>query len=95
MPYKRQYKRKSTKNNKKSTALTTNQLASMMKKVALKTSETKFKNISLPKWELYHNVNKQSSVNISSILTTQSDNDDGRIGNEIYLTGIKFRLLLG
>lgn len=88
---KRTYKKKT---NKPST-MTTNQLATMMKKVALKTTETKFKNISLQKWELYHNKNKSSAVNISSSLCTQSDDDDGRIGNEIYLTGIKFRLLLG
>jgi len=96
MPPKRQYKRKTNRRgNKKVSSMTPDQLATMMKKVALKTSETKFKNISLPKWELYHNINKQSSVNISSSLITQSDNDDGRIGKEIYLTGIKFRFLLG
>ena len=75
--------------------MTTKQLSTMMKKVALDTTETKFKNISIPKWELYHNINKQGSVNISSALIAQSDNDDGRIGTEIYLTGIKFRMLLG
>ena len=80
---------------KKPSNMTTGQLATMMKKVALKTTETKFKNISLQKWELFHNLNKSSAVNISSSLCTQSDDDDGRIGNEIYLTGIKFRLLLG
>lgn len=83
------------KGNKKASNMSTKQLATMMKKVALNTSETKFKNISMPKWELYHNVNKMSSVNISTILTSQGDDDDDRIGNEIYLTGIKFRMLLG
>lgn len=90
-----QNKRKNTKKNTKASNLTTNQLASMMKKVALKTSETKFKNISLPKWELYHNTNQSSSVNLSTSLIAQGDDDNARIGNEIYLTGIKFRLLLG
>lgn len=85
---------KKTKSKKAST-MTTKQLSTMMKKVALDTTETKFKNISIPKWELYHNINKQGSVNISSALIAQSDNDDGRIGTEIYLTGIKFRMLLG
>lgn len=86
---------RSTKKNKKASNLTTNQLATMMKKVALSTTETKFKNISIPKWELYHNKNKQGSVNLSSALVAQGDDDDDRIGSEIYLTGIKFRLLLG
>jgi hypothetical protein len=92
---KNKYVRKYRKNSKKASNMTTKQLASMMKKVALKTSETKFQNISLPKWELYHNTNQSSTVNISTNLMTQGDDDDRRIGNEIYLTGIKFRLLLG
>jgi len=92
MPRTSKYKKKSTK---KASTLTTKQLSTMMKKVALSTSETKFKNINIPKWELFHNKNKQGSVNISSSLVAQGDDDDDRIGNEIYLTGIKFRLLLG
>lgn len=83
------------KNNKKASNMTTQQLSKMMKKVALKTTETKFKNISLPKWELYHNTNQSSSVNISTSLCAQNDTDEGRTGNEIYLTGIKFRFILG
>lgn len=88
-------KNKNKGKSKKAAQMTVQDLSKMMKKVALKTSETKFKNLSLPKWELYHNTIQESTVNISSSLCAQSDDDDGRIGNEIYLTGIKFRLLLG
>lgn len=93
MPPKRNRAKRTYK--KKASNMTTEQLGKMMKKVALKTTETKFKNLSLPKWELYHNVLKQSSVNISTSLCAQNDTDEGRTGNEIYLTGIKFRFLLG
>lgn len=95
MPPKKQYNRKTKKNNKKVAGMTTNQLATMMKKVALKTSETKFKSISLPKWELYHNSLNESGTNISSSFLFQGDDDNARVGNEVYLTGIKYRLLLG
>ena len=88
-------KNNTKKRTKKANNMTTDQLATMMKKVALKTTETKFKNISMPKWELYHNTLQVSGTNIANSLVVQSDDDDGRIGNEIYLTGIKFRLLLG
>lgn len=81
--------------SKKAAQMTVQDLSKMMKKVALKTTETKFKNISLPKWELYHNTLQESTINISSALCAQNDDESGRVGNEIYLTGIKFRLLLG
>lgn len=85
-PYKRTYKRKT---------IGMKQLSTMMKKVALKTTETKFSNLSIAKWELYHNSLKQASINIATSFAVQGDDDDKRIGNEIYLTGIKFRLMLG
>lgn len=95
MPPKNKYNRKYNKKSNKPSTLTTNQLATMMKKVQLKTTETKFSNLPIAKWELYHNTLQAANINIATSFAVQGDDDDKRIGNEIYLTGIKFRLMLG
>lgn len=67
----------------------------LIKSVILKTAETKYKSLSIPKAELFHNVPNSLGTNIMSVMPSQNDTDGGRTGDEIYTQGFKFRLMFG
>lgn len=66
----------------------------LIKSIVLKTAETKYRNFSLPKVELYHN-NIYPMTDLMGIMPPQGDTDGDRNGDCIYATGIKIRLMLG
>lgn len=70
--------------------------AKMVRSVLFRTLETKYKSIDFDKTELYHNsITYLANKNLATNLPGQGDADAERVGDEIYLTGIKLRLLLG
>lgn len=66
----------------------------LIKSIVLKTSETKYHTLELPKLELYHN-NIYAMTNLMDGMPPQGDTDAGREGDEIYSTGMKIRMILG
>lgn len=70
--------------------------AKTVRSILFKTLETKYKSINFAKTELNHNTLAYlANSNIASQLPIQGDGDDQRIGDQMYLTGIKFRMMLG
>lgn len=69
--------------------------ARAVKKVILRTAETKAKNTDYGKTELYHNVTQSSVLNIGAAWPVQGTADNQRLGDEINMTGIKLRFLFG
>ena len=69
-------------------------MKTLITKVQLKNSETKYRNMSLPKLELYHN-NLYPMDDLMAVMPIQGDTDGSRNGDEIMATGIKIRLMVG
>lgn len=67
----------------------------LIRKIVLKTSETKYKTLSCPKQELYHNLLHNFGTNLVSVFPVQGDSDSDRNGDEIYATGIMIRMMFG
>lgn len=67
----------------------------LIRKIVLKTSETKYKTLSLPKQELYHNLLHNFGTNLVSSFPLQGDTDASRNGDEIYATGMMVRMMFG
>lgn len=66
----------------------------LIKSIVLKTTETKYKNLALDKQELYHN-NIYALTDLMGVMPSQGDSDGERVGDSIYSTGIKVRMMLG
>ena len=80
---------------KKAADMNIQQMSKMMTKIQLKNCETKYKTIALDKQELYHNKLYNFSTNLWTCLPGQGDTDGSRDGDQINLTGLKFRLMFG
>lgn len=71
--------------------------ATKVKKVLLKKVESKIKHTQLPKAEMFHNRYTNSSiwVNSPTSMPSQGVSDSQRVGDQINMSGIMIRLLLG
>lgn len=67
----------------------------LIRKIVLKTAETKYKTLSVPKQELFHNLLHNFGTNLLSVFPTQGDADSNRNGDEIYATGMMVRMIFG
>lgn len=89
---KRTYRaRKRTKRSRKPTKL----FAAKVKRVILKTSESKHVNYSFGKGEVYHNSYLPHHINNQACMPTQGVGDNQRVGDQIYTGGFMLRLMLG
>lgn len=66
-----------------------------IRRVALKTSEPMCVHMPINKWEMYHNTPVGFQLNGSGNLPNQGTGDTKRVGDQIYMTGWRLRLLLG
>lgn len=75
----------------------TPQFASAVRKVVLKTAESKHKDYNYSKTELYHNVVNWWEINdkTSTLFPVEGTGDDERIGDQINLSGFSFKFLFG
>jgi len=108
MAYKRKYNAKKRTARKapykKRSTMNRTKLVSLIKRTVLKRAEAKEKQVAFEKVEMYHNcfhngINPISTglvikVN-SGVLPTQGVGDNQRVGDEIYLSGFKFKMLVG
>lgn len=91
-----QKRRKRASRRKKAPMRSTGKFARAVKKVILRTAETKAKNFAWSKTELYHNVSSARQINVGTALwPVQGDADNERQGDEINMLGIKLRFLFG
>jgi len=70
-------------------------LVRLIKSVTTKQMETKSRDVSLGKVELYHNVYTNLGNPFYLAYPTEGTGDDQRIGDSIMQRGIKFRMVLG
>lgn len=71
-------------------------LVKLIKKVAIKQSESKRKAISISKTEIFHNsFNVAHHINLSTYMPSQGTADDQRVGDEINISGYRLKMLLG
>lgn len=90
---KRTYRKKYTKPKPALASMT--QTKKLIKNIVLKTSESKYKSMSIGKVELYHNVLNNLSKSFVDTFPAQGDTDASRDGDEIYIQGWKLRLMFG
>lgn len=91
-------KKKYTKRSygkKKSTSYGTKNLVKLIKNVTMRETETKDRDVSIGKVELYHNTYTNLGNPFALSYPTQGTGDSDRIGDSIQQRGIKFRMLLG
>ncbi|ALY05857.1 hypothetical protein [Ctenophore-associated circular virus 1] len=67
----------------------------LIRRMILKTTETKYKTIALDKEEIYHNKLYNFSKNLLEVFPSQGTGDGAREGDEIVTTGMKVRMILG
>jgi len=79
-------------------------LVSLIKRTVLKKAEQKEKQVAFEKVEMYHNCFWNGGATLSSgliikmnsgVLPTQGVGDNQRVGDEIYLSGFKWKFLIG
>lgn len=110
MAYKRKYgsynKKKTVRRRyKKSSTTSRRRLLKLIRTTVKKTAEPKTKNVNFAKGEMYHNAfyapggsppsGYLAHLNDAALMPTQGVGDNQRIGDQIYLTSIKLKMLIG
>lgn len=98
MPPKKTITKKTSKRTygkKKSRSYGTKNLVKLIKNVTMRETETKDRDVSIGKVELYHNTYTNLGNPFTLSYPTQGTGDSDRIGDSIMQRGIKFRFLFG
>ncbi|AKV62267.1 putative capsid protein [Callinectes sapidus associated circular virus] len=93
MPVRRFNKGRYTKRSR--SRMTVNTVKKIAKSVVMRKVEPKHKSFNTGKYELYHNTFNTYRINTDNQMPAEGTGDDQRIGDRIYTTGFKLRLLLG
>lgn len=82
--------------NRKFRGMTNKKLVKTIQRVVKKTAESKRKSANWTKVEMYHNsFNVSQQLNQSVCMPVQNVSDSGRIGDEIYVSGFRIKMLCG
>lgn len=93
-----------TSRKRKSAPATRRRLVALIKKTVMKKTELKEKTQDAGKTEIYHNCFYSGTLintgfvwplNSSNLMPTQGTADNQRVGDEIYISGFKVRMLVG
>lgn len=86
---------KTTTKRVKAAPKTKTDMVKLIKNITLKQNETKDKDVSIAKEELYHNTYTNLGNPFSVAYPSQGSGDSNRIGDSIMQRGMKFRFLFG
>jgi len=93
-----------TKNKRKVAPSNTRRLKALIRETVKRVSEPKTKTANFGKVEMYHNCFYSGTpvntgyvalINDQAIMPQQNGSDSGRIGDQIYVSGFRLKLLLG
>lgn len=105
MPYKRRYvskKKRVPRRARASTGMKRRTLATLVKRIVMRKTESKCRRHAFEKAELYHNAfygvpatGFVANINSYAVMPAQGAGDNQRIGDQVYLTGFRLKMLIG